>query len=213
MSEHQTAELIDEFLGSAHVFASAFSSVIEQELLREVDQQVTVAQLKLLKLVSITEAQTIGDVASFLGVSNAAASKGVDKLVRMMLLRRSEAESDRRSIHLSLTQPGKRLVAAYEAARQRKLEQVFAKFDPGELRQAAALLDRLSAQIVHQGAQGEQMCLQCGLYFREKCVMRKLLSRRCCTSSTGRQQAPARNSFFVSIFPCKMKYFRGRSRT
>jgi hypothetical protein len=23
------------------------------------------------------------------------------------------------------------------------------------------------------------MCLQCGIYFREKCVLRKLLSRRC----------------------------------
>ena len=23
------------------------------------------------------------------------------------------------------------------------------------------------------------MCLQCGIYFREKCVLRKLLSRQC----------------------------------
>lgn len=179
MSERRTAELIDEFLGSAHVFSSAVASVIEEELLREVDREITVSQLKLLKLVNITEAQTIGDVASFLGVSNAAASKAVDRLVRMMLLRRSEAESDRRSIHLSLTQPGKRLLASYEAARQRKLELVFGKFTPDELQAGAALLDRLSAQIVHEGAHGEQMCLQCGLYFREKCVMRKLLSRRC----------------------------------
>jgi DNA-binding MarR family transcriptional regulator len=179
MSEDRTTDFIDEFLGSAHVFASAVASMIEEELLHEVDQQVTVSQLKLLKLVSLTEAQTIGDVASFLGVSNAAASKAVDRLVRMMLLRRSEGETDRRSIHLSLTQPGRRLLAAYDTARHRKLQQVFGKFEPEDLLRAAALLDRLSAQIVHQGADGEQMCLQCGLYFREKCVMRKLLSRRC----------------------------------
>ena len=179
MTEDRTKELIDDFLGSAHVFASAVAGVIEEEMLREVDQQITVSQLKLLKLVNITEAQTIGDVAAFLGVSNAAASKAVDRLVRMMLLRRSEGETDRRSIHLSLTQPGKRLLATYEAARERKLLQVFGKFDPKELQQAAALLDRLSAQIVHEREHEEQMCLQCGLYFREKCVMRMLLSRRC----------------------------------
>lgn len=180
MTEERTTDFIDDFLGSAHVFASAVAGVIEEELLREVDQQITVSQLKLLKLVSLTEAQRIGDVAAFLGVSNAAASKAVDRLVRMMLLRRSEGESDRRSIHLSLTQPGKRVLAAYEAVRQRKLQQVFGKFAPEELQHAAMLLDRLSAQIVHEGAaDGEQMCLQCGLYFREKCVMRKLLSRRC----------------------------------
>jgi DNA-binding MarR family transcriptional regulator len=179
MNEDRTTDLIDEFLGSAHVFASAVASVIEEELLREVDQQVTVSQMKLLKLVNLTEAQTIGDVAAFLGISNAAASKAVDRLVRRMLLRRSEGEADRRAIHLSLTQPGKRLLAAYDAVRRRKLQQVFGKFESADLLAAAALLDRLSAQIVHEGADGEQMCLQCGLYFREKCVMRRLLSRRC----------------------------------
>ena len=180
MAENKPTDLIDDFLGSAHVFAAAVADVIEEELLREVsDNSISVSQLKLLKLVNLTEAQTIGDVAAFLGVSNAAASKAVDRLVRMMLLRRSEGETDRRAIHLSLTQPSRRLLASYDAARQRKLHQIFGSFSPDELQQAAALLDRLSAHIVEQSAEAEHMCLQCGIYFREKCVLRKLLSRRC----------------------------------
>ena len=180
MAENEAVDWISDFLGSAHVFASAVADVIEEELLRDVAaDQITVSQLKLLKLVNLTEAQTIGDVAAFLGVSNAAASKAVDKLVRMMLLRRSEGETDRRAIHLSLTQPSRRLLAAYDAARQHKLQQIFGKFPPEELRQAAVLLDRLSACIINHSSQGEQMCLQCGIYFREKCVLRKLLSRQC----------------------------------
>ena len=131
MTEDHATDLIDDFLGSAHVFASALADVIEEELLREVaENQITVSQLKLLKLVNLTEAQTIGDVAAFLGVSNAAASKAVDKLVRMMLLRRSEGETDRRAIHLSLTQPSRRLLAAYDAARRHKLQQIFGDFEP-----------------------------------------------------------------------------------
>jgi DNA-binding MarR family transcriptional regulator len=180
MTGNDTTDWINDFLGSAHVFASTVADVIEEELLREAGgDQISVSQLKLLKLVSLTEAQTIGDVAAFLGVSNAAASKAVDKLVRMMLLRRSEGESDRRAIHLSLTQLSRRLLDAYDEARRRKLQQVFGQFDPEELQQAALLLDRLSARIVEHSARAEQMCLQCGLYFREKCVLRKLLSRRC----------------------------------
>jgi len=180
MTENDTTDWINDFLGSAHVFASTVADVIEEELLREAGgDQITVSQLKLLKLVSLTEAQTIGDVAAFLGVSNAAASKAVDKLVRMMLLRRSEGEADRRAIHLSLTQLSRRLLDAYDEARRRKLQQVFGQLDPEELRQAALLLDRLSARIVEHSARAEQMCLQCGLYFREKCVLRNLLSRRC----------------------------------
>ena len=180
MSENESTDPIDDFLGSAHVFVSAVAEVIEEDLLREVtENQISVSQFKLLKLVSLTEAQTISDVAAFLGVSNAAASKAVDKLVRMMLLRRTEGENDRRSIHLSLTQPGKRILSSYEAARRRKLQEIFGNFQREELQQAAALLDRLSAHIADTSGGEKQMCLQCGIYFREKCVLRKILSRQC----------------------------------
>ena len=180
MAENDETDWVVDFLGSAHVFTSAVSDVIEEELLKDVtDSRITVSQLKLLKLVSQTEAQTISDVAAFLGVSNAAASKAVDRLVRMMLLRRSEGETDRRSIHLSLTEPSRRILANYEAARRSKLQEIFENFRGEELRQAAALLDRLSAQIVEKSGGKKERCLQCGLYFREKCVLRKMLSRQC----------------------------------
>jgi len=99
MSSARTAELINDFLGSTQVFASSVNAVIEKRLLREVGpRQLTSSQFKLLKLVALTDAQTIGDVAAFLGVSNAAASKAVDKLVRRGLLLRNEAQTDRRAI-------------------------------------------------------------------------------------------------------------------
>ncbi len=180
MTGDERTQVINDFLGSAHVFASAVAEVIEQGVLREVSEnQITVSQLKLLRLVNLTEAKTIGDVASFLGISNAAASKAVDKLVRMMLLRRSEGETDRRAIHLSLTQPSRRMLAAYDEARQRKLQQVFGTFEAESLERATELLDRLSSQIVGRGNAGGQICLQCGIYFREKCVLQKILDRPC----------------------------------
>src|SRR5271157_3467137 len=120
MATAHTAELINDFLGSTHVFASSVSNVIEERLLREVGPpQITFSQFKLLKLVALTDAQTIGDVAAFLSVSNAAASKAVDKLVRQDLLVRKEAQRDRRAIQLSLTASSRQLLAAYNVAKDR----------------------------------------------------------------------------------------------
>jgi DNA-binding MarR family transcriptional regulator len=180
MDDASTAEPIQEFLGSAHVFASAVSDRLEQKLLGETaGGQLTFSQLKLLKVVSLTDAHTIGDVAAFLGVTSTAASKAVDKLVRCMLLRRTEGEADRRSSQLSLTTPGRDLLTAYEAARNRKLQEIFGQCSLEQLRVTSELLDRLSAAIVDHTAKPEEICLQCGIYFREKCLLRECGQRTC----------------------------------
>lgn len=180
MATARTAELIHDFLGSAHIFTSAVNDVVEKRLLREVaGSGLTFAQFRLLKLVQMTDARTIGDVALFLSVSNAAASKAVDKLVRQRLLRRSEGAPDRREIRLSLTPPAERLLTAYDELKGRKLARIFRQFPPEELRRASQLLDRLSAGLVDHGARADEVCLQCGIYFRDKCLVRQLVKRNC----------------------------------
>ncbi len=180
MGVASTAQLINDFLGSTHVFASAVNNLVEQKLLRAVaGSRLTFSQFKLLKLVALTDAHTIGDVAAFLGVSNAAASKAVDKLVRRKLLLRTEGEADRRAIQLSLTEPSRRLLVAYEAVKNRKLQKIFRQFPQKELRRTAELLDHLSAGIVDHSPKPEEVCLQCGIYFRDKCLVRQPVRRNC----------------------------------
>jgi DNA-binding MarR family transcriptional regulator len=173
-------DLIQEFLGSAHVFASAVSTVVEEKALREVaGDRLTFPQFKLLRLVAITDAHTLGDVAAFLGVSPTAAGKSVDRLVRRNLLRRSEGTTDRRLVQLTLTDGGRRLVRAYHRARDRKLAGLFRRFPADELRRVAELLDRLSAGLVGREADPGELCLQCGIYFRDRCLVRQLVNREC----------------------------------
>jgi DNA-binding MarR family transcriptional regulator len=139
MSRSQT-DLIQDFLGSATVFASTVREIVERRLLAEtVHADLTLSQFRLLKMVAMTEAQTIGDVARFLGVSNAAASKAVDKLVRRKLLRRTEAEADRREIRLALTEASRKILESYDAKRDEKLAAVFKDFSSQELERCAAL--------------------------------------------------------------------------
>lgn len=180
MADRDTAELIQEFLGSTHIFSSAVSDVVEERVLAEVaGKRLTFPQFKLLRLVAMTDAHSIGDVASFLGVSNAAASKAVHKLVRRRLLRRAEGKADRRAIQLSLTDRARRVVEAYEKARNKKMARLFQEFPPAELRRTAELLDRLSASLVDHGADAGEICLQCGIYFRDRCLVRQLVKRDC----------------------------------
>ena len=180
MPKNGSGDVAHDFLGSTRVFTSAIDEIVEKVILKEVaGEQLTLSQFKLLYMVAMTEARTIGDVALFLGVSNAAASKAVDRLVRRKLLRRAEGKPDRREICLSLTDSGSRLIDSYEMKMDRKLTEVFDGFPEDELIHAARLLDRLSAGLVGHHSSPEEICLQCEVYFREKCIVSHLLGRRC----------------------------------
>ena len=129
----RSAGPIEDFLGSAQVFALALVNVLEARILREVaGTQLTSPQMKVLKLVA--QRVSIGDIAKVLGVSDPAASKTVDRLVRRKLVRRTESEADRRANQLALTAPGSRIIAEYEAARNRRLAQVSGKSRPKTLK-------------------------------------------------------------------------------
>ncbi len=176
----EKADMMNEFLGSSQIFALAIGQVIEEELWREAaDNQLTVSQLKVLKLINLPGGHTISEVAAFLGVSKAAASKAVDKLARRMLLRRNEGEKDRRAIFLSLTGVGSRLLEAYNDATRKHLAEVFGQFSREELQQVVSLLDRLSTQIVNHSARPEELCVQCGIHHRKTCLLRQRLGRMC----------------------------------
>lgn len=183
-------DLIQQFLGSAHIFSTAIEDVVEKEiLLQAAGETLTHSQFRLLKLVAQTEARTIRDVAKFLAVSNAAASKAVDRLVRKGMLNRSESKSDRREIALALTRQGEELLARYDALKNDKLSDVFGRFSASDLRRVSSLLDRLSAGIVVKHASGDDVCLQCGIYYRDRCIVRELAKRNCFYQERGEKRA------------------------
>jgi DNA-binding MarR family transcriptional regulator len=180
MMDNSKTQLVHEFLGSSQIFVSALQDIIDKDILSQVlKNKITVTQLKLLKLVNSGDQHTISEVAAFLGVSNAAASKTVDRLVRQLLLRRSEGESDRRTMLLTLTERSRRLLAAYDEAMEIKLHELFEGSSAADLKRVVEILDRLSTRIVQQTAFPDEICLQCGIYTREKCLLKNTLQRPC----------------------------------
>jgi DNA-binding MarR family transcriptional regulator len=171
--------IINDFLGSVRILSTTIDEWMEEELKETTDDRVTPSQLRVLKLVARTNARRIGDVADFLAVSNAAASKAVDRLVRRGLVRRTEAAADRRAVELSLTPEGRTLLAQYEAATNQVLKDVFGALPQDRLKETADFLDQLSTRMVKEGRTREGICLRCGIHFRDRCLLRQTVGRNC----------------------------------
>jgi DNA-binding MarR family transcriptional regulator len=180
MSDASGTEAVNDFLGSAQVFIAALSEALDAKVLRATaGRGFTLSQLKLLRLVSQTKDHSLGNLAAFLGVSTAAASKAVDRLAQRMYLRRSERERDRRFIHLSLTELGRRTLAAFDTAREKRIEEIFAGMSSDELHRAGELLQQLSARIVELDPNLEEICLKCAMYFPERCLIQERIGYSC----------------------------------
>ena len=172
MGATRPVAVIQDFLGSAHIFSRTVNELLQEELRAITHDHLTFSQLKLLKLIAVTDSYNLSEFASFLGVSTAAASKAVDRLVRRGLLARATSETDRRAVRLTLTAEGQRTLDDYEVATRDVLEAVFADVASDGLERTARLLDRLSVSLLERGDKLDQACFRCGIYFREECLLR-----------------------------------------
>jgi DNA-binding MarR family transcriptional regulator len=93
-------------------------------------------------------ASTISELATFLGVTNAAASQMVDGLVRQGIVIRTEAADDRRFTHVMLTAQGRLLTEQCIAARYQWLDAV-PGLSPQQQQVIIAGLEELT-QVVRQ---------------------------------------------------------------
>ena len=139
----------------------------------------TLAHVKLLAMVRWSDRETVSDLALFLGVTPAAASKSVDRLVQRGLLRRSPAPDDRRAHLLALTDAGGRLLDAYDDAVGRALRGRFGVFVTSELAGAQDVMDRIAIAIAEGRGTASQPCSACALFRREPCGVATALERRC----------------------------------
>jgi len=179
MTSAERTAIINDFLASMNIFSSAINELMVAQLGDELGGELTIPQLKLLKLIARTETESISEIAAFLGVSNAASSKAVDRLVRRGLVMRAESQDDRRATRLLITAKGLTLLERYEQVQNRVLEGLFRQFMAEDFVETAELLDQLSADLVKEGSGPKELCFRCGIYFRDRCLLRDLHERTC----------------------------------
>jgi DNA-binding MarR family transcriptional regulator len=178
INRHSNRE-INDLLGSAVVFASAVNDLMADHLEEVGRGEITFAQLRLLKLLALKGRLSVTDMADFMGISPAAASKGIDRLERLGMLERAEARRDRRAVRVSLTAKARALLERYDRATSSTLGEIFGGVSKRRLAALTRSLDELSVSVVHHDDHAEDSCFRCGIYFRDKCLLRGMLNRTC----------------------------------
>jgi DNA-binding MarR family transcriptional regulator len=119
--------------------------------LREATRQTGLSMSQISAMLRIYRCGVCGvsDIGDDLGVTSAAASQMVDRLVNQGLLERSEDPLDRRNKPLKLTSQGQAAVCEMLDARQRWLEDLTAALSPEQQQEIVSALTVLT-QAAHE---------------------------------------------------------------
>jgi DNA-binding MarR family transcriptional regulator len=109
-------------------------------------EETTIAQYRALVVLASRGPQRMTDLAVALGVVPSTAGRMCDRLVRKGLIRRTRARTDRRSVHVSITAAGRRVVDEATARRRALIAETLATLpSPTQQVVAGALLSFAAA--------------------------------------------------------------------
>ncbi len=173
------------------MFSLAMEHLVETRVQHEIaGDRLSRSQWKLLEIFALSDVRNVTDLATYQGVSTAAASKAADRLVRLGLLNREEDLEDRRHICLSLSEEGQRIMREYASAVESRIAKVFPRVEPQQARRLAREVDDLTASAVVGREELERICLQCGLNRHEPCLVKQRLGAQCAFASHHRNVSP-----------------------
>ncbi len=186
MSEESGVALIERVLGASQLYCSAVSDLLERALGEATSDGLAMSQVKLLLLVAHSgDRFKVSDVASFLEVTNAAASRAIDRLVQRGLVDRRVSVRDRRAVELALTARGEALLERFREVRNDALTAALGGYPADRLERVVELLDELSLLLLDVEGDGMVDCLRCGMHFREDCVVVDVAGRECSVGGLG----------------------------
>jgi DNA-binding MarR family transcriptional regulator len=136
-----------------HASSNDFSRIMR-------DYSLSMPQLSTLMRLYYRRAGAVSDIAVALGVTNAAASQMVDRLVQLGLIDRLEDKLDRRVKHVELTEKGRALIQRTMDVRRRWMEDLTTRLTPEQqeaivtaltlLTEAARHLEQPEPEISHR---------------------------------------------------------------
>jgi DNA-binding MarR family transcriptional regulator len=148
------AKLFSEVL---HEWAAVFMHRSFRDFKRFMDEAgLSPSQVNALMRLRYGKQCGVSDVAEHLGITNAAASQMVERLVQMGLMQRTEAQDDRRVKHLTLTEAGRALVERGVDARRRWLEDLTCTLTPEQqeiIANALTMLTEAARRLSEDDAQ------------------------------------------------------------
>lgn len=127
-------------------------ALVEARPLRAREWELTLAQMRALRVIGERADCTMGELARRLGISLSAATGLADRLVQQRLVERQGHPRDRRLVCLRLSRVGRRAHAAVMREKRRQMRQALGHFSTAQLERIAAALallrDALDAAAV-----------------------------------------------------------------
>ncbi len=145
--------------------------VLEEEVVEGFqDQELNISRLNVLRLLARRGAQTVNNLAAFLGFSKAAASQNIDILSRKGFVFRRDDRVDRRTTWVEITEGGQEVLNVAERHQQNKIRQALAILPPEIEKEANRILRELALSLIRTSGSTEKTCLQCCAYRSAGCV-------------------------------------------
>lgn len=140
-----------EFVAILHAWAEVFMRRSMRDMIQFAKSSgVSIAQLNTLMYLSHHNRCGVSGIGDHLGVTNAAASQMIERLVQQGFLERSEDPQDRRSKQISLTEKGRKLIEDGIETRRRWMEDLATALGYEEqelITQALVLLTRAARKL------------------------------------------------------------------
>jgi DNA-binding MarR family transcriptional regulator len=130
----------DEPAVDAVLTASRSMVAVATRSLGAAAEETTIAQYRALVVLASRGPQRLVDLAGALGVAPSTAGRMCDRLVRKGLVRRHRARVDRRSVLVSITVPGRRVVDDATARRRELIAEILGKLPLSRQRSVAGAM-------------------------------------------------------------------------
>jgi DNA-binding MarR family transcriptional regulator len=137
VEDYRMCESVGYLVGRAK---TALSMAIEQEVAQ---MDVTHSQASCLVLLANGRCQTATDLGRELNTDIGSLTRMLSRMEKRGLIERMRSESDRRVVHLELTEAGRDLANRMPAIYTHVLNRFFAGFTPGDVDTLRALLKRV----------------------------------------------------------------------
>ncbi len=144
-----TRDLVNALLSASRALVA-----VAARSLGACEREVTLAQYRALMILCSPGPQRVVDLAEGLAVSQPNATRICARLARKGLVRRSRSSMDRRSVRVSVTPEGRRVVAQVSAARSKELARIvghMAGDGRGQVVEALRLFSVAAGEVAEDG--------------------------------------------------------------
>ena len=156
----------------SRILSQLLLEVLEQNFLTEhTNGLLSKTQFSILKILSVSGHYTVSEIADILLISRAAASKNIDKLVRLKFVNRKITLEDRRTMAVTLTDKGLSIIDKYERVRFEKQHHALSHFSESDKSRFLNLLREYVQNYVAQEKNFDLICLQCNGVIGENCSL------------------------------------------